>query len=163
MPIDPRRAGGGSAEVRAAQNIADLERRIGQLERGTKGAVLSTGVALQTGGNLSLPTSAAIQAVPGCTFSTSSQVATSVSVTAAAQQLNWETTNVRLYLYLDGTAQTGSVVVCSVVGFAMNGGTWKVSLSAGSHTIALYASRASGGSTASTLANAGITYIQTRA
>jgi len=163
MPIDPRR-NDGSAAGRSAQNINDLDRRITALEHSTSGAVLGNGIQLQTGGNLSLPTTGATQAVPGCSFSTTNSTNTVMVVTAMAQQLNLETTNVRLYLYLDGVSQNnGSVVVSSVIGYSMNGGSWQISLPAGNHTVALQAARGSGGTYASNLANASISYIQARA
>ena len=106
MPVDPRRAGGGSAEIRGAQRIADLERRLGQLERGSKGAVLATGIKEQTpAGDLQWLTTS-LADVTNCSVSLTAQVPTiaivsftgnvSVSYSTAPQQAF-------VFLNVDGT------------------------------------------------------------
>ena len=161
MGLDPRRAS-GSAQGRAAQSMAELEARVARLENSTKGSMLASGLALQTGGSLTLQSDGTLALVPGCVFTTATQVATRVSVTAVAQQINFISSDVRLYLYLDGADQTGSIVVSNLVGKTMNGGSWRVSLSAGNHTLQLYAARAVGSSLVQ-LSNAAVSYFQTRA
>lgn len=160
MGLDPRRAS-SSAQGRSAQTISELETRIARLENSTKGAIIGSGITLQSS-DLTLNTSGAIDAVPGCSFTTATQVATIVSVLAVGQQINFTGSDVRMYLYLDGVSQAGSIVVSSLVGKTMNGGGWRVALSAGSHTLALQASRVAGGSLVQ-LTNSSMTYFQSRA
>jgi hypothetical protein len=174
MPVDPRRAGGGSAEVRGAQRIADLERRLGQLERGSKGAVLATGIKEQTPAGGSQNLTATIVDVPNCTISVTSQVATlaTVSFTGVAT-VNYSTTSqsVNVYLNVDGTditrsfatlyAQHFSGTVTSIIQGSISQ-TWLVSLAAGTHTLKLRAQSLSA-TGPPTISGSSLTYIQTRA
>ena len=162
MGLDPRRAS-GDAKGRAAQTISQLETRIARLESGTAGAILASGLNLQTGNNLALTNSGAVVAVPSATFTVNFQVATLLAVTATGTVTNFELTTSRLRLYLDGVEQTGAAGSSSPVGFCPVVGAWRLALSAGSHTVALYASRGSGSGSSSLLNNTAINYFQTRA
>jgi hypothetical protein len=174
MPVDPRRAGGGSAEIRGAQRIADLERRLGQLERGSKGAVLATGVVSQTSLQ-TLPSLPTHSAVVGLSVSLTAQVPTIVVVSFNGTGIIRATPTINaemdIQLYQNGTtfsatntayfrlapfAPATSDIITSIT--LQN--TWRVSLGTGTSTLAIY-----GGADGLSrdLSRSTMTYIQTRA
>lgn len=162
MGLDPRRAS-GNAQGRAAQSMAELEARVARLENSTSGGIIASGINLQTGNNLGLSNTGAAVAVPGATISTNLQVPTRIAVTASGTATNIEFTTSRLRLFLDGVEQTGAAGSSAPVGSVPVVGAWRLALSAGSHTIALYASRGAGSGSSTLLNNSAIIYFQTRA
>lgn len=170
MPVDPRRAGGGSAEVRGAQRIADLERRLGQLERGPKGAIIASGITQQAAAatyNYTFP-SATVMPWSGVTLT--AQVPTVAILTftgtvyCGASNLSYGFATTQLYkgatlqdgdATLDMTITTGTTI--SIATSASIAHSWRVSLAAGSTSLALW------GVGVGNLKNGSLTYIQTRA
>ena len=169
MPVDPRRAGGGSAEIRGAQRIADLERRISQLERGSKGAIIASGAVTQTGTyNFPFPTATAI---PWSGLTLTAQVPTVAILTfTGTVGINPDNLLPRLayvYLYKGATQQAGvasfestitTATTISIVSKASIAHAWRIDLAAGSTSLSLY-----GMATLGTLTEGSLTYIQTRA
>ena len=150
MQVDPRRAA-NSPEVRAAQKSAELERRISQLERASKGAVLATGIKEQTPAGTGQYLTSSRADISGCSVSITAQVPTIaiVSFTGSASiSYTTATQSARIYLNVDGTdvanpyasleanATAGAPTTALSVNIAQ---TWRVSLAAGTHTLKLRA------------------------
>lgn len=174
MPVDPRRAGGGSAEIRGAQRIADLERRLGQLERGSKGAVLATGIKEQTPAASFMALTTSLVDVPNCSVSLTAQVPTvSIISFGGYPGVSYSTTEqfVTVYLYVDGVQvttpsaalyglhATGTITSTVAANISQS---WRVSLAAGTHTVKVRAKH-SAAAASGTLMDSTLTYIQTRA
>jgi hypothetical protein len=162
MGLDPRRAS-GSAQGRSAQTISELETRIARLENSTKGSILASGIALQTGGSLNVPISGAMTAIPGCTFTLNAQSATVAAVTALGTIAVFSNVNNSIYLFLDGIQQTGASGSTTVVGANSIVAAFRLALSAGQHTIDLRVQRAASAGSPSVLTSSAISYFQTRA
>jgi hypothetical protein len=174
MPVDPRRAGGGSAEIRGAQRIADLERRLGQLERGSKGAIIASGNAQQTPAGVGQALTTLLTDIAGCSVSITAQVPTIAIVSFTGGVLTSYSTTSQyaiVYLNVDGTDiaspnaslegahQTGTIVSSVAASIAQ---TWRVSLAAGTHTLKFRAKH-SAAAAAANIANSSLSYTQTRA
>lgn len=169
MPIDPRRAGGGSPQIRDAQRFSELERRLTALERGSKGSIMASGIVEQTG-SFSLPP-LTYNAITGMSLSLTAQVPTVVvlAFTGTIQSRATVTLNTvaEIQLYKNGSIYSATnTAELRIAPFAPATNdirlsvsiahAWRVSLSAGTSTLALY-----GGGTGD-LSAASLTYIQSR-
>lgn len=168
MPVDPRRAGGGTPEVRDAQRLADLERRIGQLERGSKGSIVASGIVQQSGG-FSLPP-LTYSAITGMTLTLTAQVPTVAVLvftgTITSRATVASNTTAEIQLWKNGALATSDNAYLSIAPFAPAttdlrlavsiAHAWRVSLGTGTTTLALY------GGGVGDLDSASFTYLQSR-
>ena len=168
MPIDPRRQSGGSADVRAAQRVGDLERRISQLEQGTKGAIVNSGIATQTA---SYTLTATSTLVPGLTLTFNTAAASNAIVTFTAytsttvRNTGTQSNTATFFLHLNGVDQPKPATISTGVSDPptiridvnlMAVQVWKVALPVGTNTLLV-----KGGGLA-TVSAGSLSYLQTR-
>ena len=175
MPVDPRRTAGANGDERVAQRLADLEKRVGQLSMATKGAVLATGIASQTGSPMTVTTTATD--IAGLTLATSAEVATLAVVQFAGYlSIDYTTTyanNIAVHLWVNGVktltpvgylgANTPSGLAAGT--YTISGTVncvWRVSLPAGSNALKVQAALSNSG-TSGRIYNATLSHLQTRA